>query len=189
MSVTLMQIAFMGAASSASIAGVSSLFRRRCAAIDVSNFLVSAADRFGRDRPPGVAAHRPGSSPTHQITAEGGWCSYLHSAILFFVIAMARAVRDRLLRPADLDLRARHAEGDPGLFGFVSGMVGVGLLAGTQIIRRVARQARSSDTRLVLWGCSASAPACCSAPCRISPRPAATFTILRVAAIVVPAKR
>ena len=156
----LMQIAFMGSrvvGPAAAGAIVASFSPNVCYAIDVISFLVSAS-LIGS-----VAIRRPASlrppaessgNRIHAIWIDmvAGMRFILHHAtILFFVLAMAAAlfvlgcfgplisifVRDTL-----------HASA--GLFGMVSGMVGVGLLVGTQIVRQLAR--RFSDTGLVLSG-------------------------------------
>ena len=76
-----------------------------------------------------------------------------------------------------------------GSFGYVSGMVGVGLLLGTQIIRIIARKA--SDTGLVLWGLLGIGAGVflLGAVPHIAATLAATFTIgFAFAAIMVPAQ-
>ena len=75
------------------------------------------------------------------------------------------------------------------LFGFVSGMVGVGLLVGTQALRRCANQ--WPTTRWCCPGSPGSASACCcSAPCRAARRRwRPTFIIgFAFSAIMVPAQ-
>jgi MFS family permease len=76
-----------------------------------------------------------------------------------------------------------------GLFGYVSGMVGVGLLVGTQVIRQIAK--RASDTGLVLWGLIGigAGVLLLGAVPHIAATFAATFTIgFAFAAIMVPAQ-
>jgi DHA3 family macrolide efflux protein-like MFS transporter len=158
----LMQIAFMGSRIiGPSIAGVLvySFTPRVCYAIDVISFLVSAGliASVAIVRPASLLA--PAGSSTnriHQIWIDmkAGWSFIIHhSAILFFVIAMAAGLFTIGCFGPLISIYVRDTlRADPGLFGFVSGMVGVGLLVGTQIIRQIARQAWSSDTGLVLWG-------------------------------------
>ena len=158
----LMQIAFMGSRIiGPSLAGilVARFTPAVCYTIDVISFLVSAMliASVAIVRPASLVA--PAGSSSNRIHAiwidmRAGWSFIVHhAAILFFVIAMAAGlftigcfgplisiyVRDTLLASA-------------GLFGYVSGMVGVGLLLGTQIIRQIARKPWASDTGLVLWG-------------------------------------
>ena len=156
----LMQIAFMssrvvGPAAAGAI--VASFSPNVCYAIDVVSFVVSASliGSVAIRRP--ASLQPPAESSSNRIHAiwidmVAGMRFILHHAtILFFVLAMAAAlfvlgcfgplisifVRDTL-----------HASAR--LFGAVSGMVGVGLLVGTQIVRQLAR--RFSDTGLVLSG-------------------------------------
>ena len=74
-----------------------------------------------------------------------------HAAILFFVLAMAAGLFTIGCFGPLISLYVRDTlHASAGLFGYVSGMVGVGLLVGTQVVRIIARKA--SDTGLVLWG-------------------------------------
>ena len=156
----LMQIAFMGSrivgpAAAGMIVG--QFGPNVCYALDVLSFLVSAS-LIGS-----VIIRRPASpkaateSSRNRIHAiwidmkEGMSFIVHHGAILFVVLAMAAGlftigcfgpliaifVRDSL-----------HAS--PRTFGVVSGMVGIGLLVGTQLVRMMARLAKN-DT-LVLSG-------------------------------------
>jgi MFS transporter, DHA3 family, macrolide efflux protein len=156
----LMQIAFMGSrivgpAAAGMIVG--QFGPNVCYALDVLSFLVSAS-LIGS-----VSIRRPASpkaateSSRNRIHAiwidmkEGMSFIVHHGAILFVVLAMAAGlftigcfgpliaifVRDSL-----------HAS--PRTFGVVSGMVGIGLLVGTQLVRMMARLAKN-DT-LVLSG-------------------------------------
>jgi MFS family permease len=85
---------------------------------------------------------------------RAGWSFIVHhAAILFFVIAMAAGLFTIGCFGPLISIYVRDTlKADAGLFGYVSGMVGVGLLVGTQIVRQVARKAWASDTGLVLWG-------------------------------------
>jgi MFS family permease len=196
----LMQIAFMGSRIlGPSIAGVlvARFTPTVCYAIDVISFLWSASliASVAIVRPESLAPPAGSSSNRiHQIWLDmkAGWSFIVHhSAILFFVVAMAAGlftigcfgplisifVRDTLLA-------------SPGLFGYVSGMVGVGLLVGTQVIRQVARQPWASDTALVLWGLFGigAGVLLLGAVPHIVATFAATFTIgFAFAAIMVPA--
>jgi DHA3 family macrolide efflux protein-like MFS transporter len=158
----LMQIAFMGSRIiGPSIAGVlvGRFTPQVCYAIDVISFVASASLIAS------VAIVRPASLPAasgsstnriHQIWLDMkvGWSFIIHhSAILFFVIAMAAGLFTIGCFGPLISIYVRDTlKADSGLFGYVSGMVGVGLLAGTQIIRQVARQPWASDTGLVLCG-------------------------------------
>ena len=156
----LMQMAFMGSrivgpATAGLIVG--QFGPKLCYALDVVSFLVSAS-LIGSviiRRPASMKA--PTESSRNRIHAiwfdmrEGMSFIVHHGAILFVVLAMAAGlftigcfgpliaifVRDSL-----------HAS--PRVFGIVSGMVGIGLLVGTQLIRMMARHA-TNDT-LVLSG-------------------------------------
>src|SRR5262249_20629204 len=156
----LMQLAFMGSriigpATAGAI--VSAFTPRVCYLLDVASFLISATliGSVAIRRPAALQA-APGSSSNriHQIwidMKQGMSFILHHAAILFFVLRMAAGrfaigcfaplisiwVRDTL-----------HASA--GLFGFVSGNVGVGMLIGTQIVRRLSRQV--TDTTMVLAG-------------------------------------
>jgi DHA3 family macrolide efflux protein-like MFS transporter len=156
----LMQIAFMGSrivGPATAGALVAAFGPNVCYALDVLSFLISAAligsvviRRPSSERPPTESSR----NRIHAIwidMKEGMKFILHHAAILFVVLAMAAGlftigcfgpliaifVRDSL-----------HASAR--VFGFVSGMVGAGLLVGTQAVRRMARQA-SNDT-LVLSG-------------------------------------
>jgi MFS family permease len=156
----LMQIAFMGSriVGPATAGTIAATFGPRvCYAIDVVSFVVSAA-LIGSVtiRRPAAAQAPPGSSSNriHAIwrdMIEGVNFIVHHPAVLFVVLAMAAGlftigcfgpliaifVRDTL-----------HASAR--LFGFVSGMVGVGLLVGTQALRKYA--SHLADDTLVLSG-------------------------------------
>ena len=114
-----------------------------------------------------------------------------HAAILFFVLAMAAGLFiDRLLRSVDCDLRARHAARELRPFGYVSGMVGVGLLVGTQVVRQLAqRHERPTPARAVGAGGIGAGVLLLGAVPHIVATLAATFTIgFAFAPIMVPAQ-
>jgi DHA3 family macrolide efflux protein-like MFS transporter len=195
----LMQIAFMGSriigpATAGAI--VAAFTPKVCYLIDVASFLVSAAliGSVTITRPAALpAAGGSSSNRIHKIWLDmvEGWRFIAHhAAILFFVLAMAAGlftigcfgplisiwVRDML-----------HA--NAGLFGFVSGTVGVGMLIGTQIVRQMAR--RFSDTSLVLAGLVGigAGVLLLGAVPHIAAAFAATFTIgFAFGAIIVPAQ-
>jgi DHA3 family macrolide efflux protein-like MFS transporter len=156
----LMQIAFMGSriigpATAGAI--VSTFTPRACYIVDVLSFVISASligsvviRRLATMQAPAESS----SNRIHQIwldMKQGMTFILHHAAILFFVLAMAAGlftigcfgplisiwVRDTL-----------HAR--ENLFGYVSGNVGVGMLIGTQIVRRLSKHV--SDTTMVLAG-------------------------------------
>jgi MFS transporter, DHA3 family, macrolide efflux protein len=196
----LMQIAFMGSRIvGPSIAGLLVKFftPQVCYEIDVVSFVASAGliASVAIVRPASLLA--PAGSSTnriHQIWIDmkAGWSFIIHhSAILFFVIAMAAGLFTIGCFGPLISIYVRDTlKADSGLFGYVSGMVGVGLLVGTQVIRQIARQAWSSDTGLVLWGLFGigAGVLLLGAVPHIAATFAATFTIgFAFAAIMVPA--
>ena len=158
----LMQIAFMGSRIvGPSVAGVlvARFTPTVCYAIDVISFLVSAGliASVTIVRPASLQA--PTGSSSNRIHAiwidmRAGWSFIVHhAAILFFVIAMAAGLFTIGCFGPLISIYFRDTlRASAGLFGYVSGMVGVGLLVGTQIIRQIARKPWASDTGLVLWG-------------------------------------
>jgi MFS family permease len=158
----LMQIAFMGSRIvGPSVAGVlvGRFTPAVCYAIDVISFLVSAGliASVTIVRPASLQA--PTGSSSNRIHAiwidmRAGWSFIVHhAAILFFVIAMAAGLFTIGCFGPLISIYVRDTlKASAGLFGYVSGMVGVGLLVGTQIIRQIARKPWASDTGLVLGG-------------------------------------
>ena len=138
----------------------------------------------------------PAASSSNRIHAiwidmKAGWSFIVHhAAILFFVIAMAAGLFTIGCFGPLISIYVRDTlHASAGLFGYVSGMVGVGLLLGTQIIRQVAKKA--SDTGLVLWGLVGigGGVLLLGAVPHIAATLAATFTIgFAFAAIMVPAQ-
>ena len=196
----LMQIAFMGSRIvGPSVAGLLVKFftPQVCYEIDVVSFVVSACliASVAIVRPASLLA--PGGSSTnriHQIWVDmrAGWSFIIHhSAILFFVIAMAAGLFTIGCFGPLISIYVRDTlKADSGLFGYVSGMVGVGLLAGTQVIRQIARRIPASDTGLVLWGLAGigGGVLLLGAVPHIAATFGATFTIgFAFAAIMVPA--
>jgi MFS family permease len=156
----LMQIAFMSSrivGPAAAGAMVARFTPKACYAIDVLSFVASAAliGSVPIKRPPSTQATLESSSNRiHAIWRDmvaGMQFIVHHSAILFFVIAMAAGLFTIGCFGPLISIYVRDTlQASARSFGYVSGMVGVGLLAGTQIIRVIAR--RASDTGLVLWG-------------------------------------
>ncbi len=195
----LMQIAFMGMrvlGPAAAGAVVAQAGPNTCYVLDVLSFLVSAMliGSVVIRRPPG--SKKPAESSTNRIHAiwidmqAGASFIFHHGPILFVVLAMAAGlftigcfgpliaifVRDTL-----------HASARS--FGIVSGMVGLGMLVGTQIIRQLSR-ALANDT-LVLSGLAGigAAVLLLGAVPHIAATTAATFLIgFAFAAIIVPAQ-
>lgn len=195
----LMQIAFMGSRviGPAAAGAIAATFGpKTCYALDVLSFIFSAS-LIGSviiRRPPSAQAQTASSSNRiHAIVrdmGEGVNFIFHHAAVLFVVLAMAAGlftigcfgpliaifVRDTL-----------HASA--GLFGIISGMVGVGLLAGTQLLRRFA--AHLPDHMLVLSGLAGigAGVLLLGAVPFVPATLAATFTIgFAFAAIMVPAQ-
>jgi MFS family permease len=125
----------------------------------VASFLVSATliASVAIVRPASLQA--PTGSSTNRIHAiwvdmKAGW-SFIahHAAILFFVVAMAAGLFTIGCFGPLISIYVRDTlHASAGLFGYVSGMVGVGLLVGMQIVREIAKRSKASDTGLVLWG-------------------------------------
>ena len=194
----LMQIAFMssriiGPATAGAI--VARFTPQVCYEIDVASFLISASliASVAIVRPASLQA--PTGSSSNRIHAiwvdmKAGWSFIVHhAAILFFVIAMAAGLFTIGCFGPLISLYVRDTlKASAGLFGYVSGMVGVGLLIGTQIVRQIAK--RASDTGLVLWGLIGIGLGVLllGAVPHIAATLAATFTIgFAFAAIMVPA--
>src|SRR6185503_16704553 len=156
----LMQIAFMGSrivGPAAAGAMVARFTPKVCYAIDVLSFVFSAALIGSVPIKRALSAQATLESSSNRIHAI--WRDMVagmrfiahHSAILFFVIAMAAGLFTIGCFGPLISIFVRDTlRASARSFGYVSGMVGVGLLVGTQIIRIVAR--RASDTGLVLWG-------------------------------------
>jgi MFS family permease len=157
----LMQIAFMGSriiGPGAAGAIVATLGPRVCYALDVLSFVLSAAliGSVAIRRAPTTAAAttQSSSSRIHQIwldMRQGVVFIVHHPAIIFVVLAMAAGLFTIGCFGPLIAIYVRDNLGASArLFGFISGMVGVGLLVGTQIIRKIA--ARVSDDVMVLSG-------------------------------------
>jgi MFS transporter, DHA3 family, macrolide efflux protein len=195
----LMQIAFMGSriigpATAGAI--VAAFTPNVCYLIDVGSFVVSAA-LIGSvliTRPPAAAAAEGSSSNRiHRIWQDmvEGWKFIIHHpSILFFVLAMAAGLFTIGCFGPLISIYVRDTlHATAGLFGFVSGTVGVGMLIGTQIVRQLSR--RFSDTSLVLGGLLGigAGVLLLGAVPHIAAAFAATFTIgFAFGAILVPAQ-
>ena len=145
----LMQIAFMGSriiGPGAAGAVVSTFGPAVCYIIDVASFLVSAAliSSVAIRRPPATAAAvASSSSRIHQIWIDmraGIHFIFRHAAVLFVVLAMAAGLFTIGCFAPLIAIYVRDSlQATARLFGYVSGMVGFGMLVGTQVIRKIAR--------------------------------------------------
>src|SRR2546430_3123577 len=156
----LMQIAFMGSRIVGPAAAgmlVGQFGPNVCYSFDVLSFLVSAS-LIGSviiRRPASMKA--PTESSSNRIHAiwidmrEGMSFVVHHGPILFVVMAMAAGLFTIGCFGPLIAIFVRDTlHGSARLFGFVSAMVGVGLLIGTQVIRKIA--VRFTDDVLVLSG-------------------------------------
>jgi DHA3 family macrolide efflux protein-like MFS transporter len=156
----LMQIAFMGSRIVGPAAAgmlVGQFGPNVCYSLDVLSFLASATliGSVTIRRPASTKA--PTESSTNRIHAiwidmrEGMSFIVHHGAILFGVLAMAAGLFTiGCFGPLIAIFVRDWLHASPRTFGIVSGMVGVGLLTGTQLIRMMARHA-TNDT-LILSG-------------------------------------
>jgi MFS family permease len=155
----LMQLAMMGvrvigpAAAGALVAAFGATI---CYAFDVASFLASAA-LIGS-----VAIVRPRSAPRRESSnsrvqavlydmGEGMRFIAHHAALSFVVLAMAAGLFTiGCFGPLIAVYVREWLHASSGVFGIVSAMVGLGMLAGTPAVRRIA--AHMSNTTLVLIG-------------------------------------
>jgi len=158
----LMQIAFMGSrivGPGAAGAIVAAFGPTICYGIDVASFLISALLIAS------VAIHRAVAQPTavspdssinriHQIwldMRQGLQFILHHAAVLFVVLAMAAGLFTVGCFGPLVAIHVRDTlQGSERLFGIVSGTVGVGMLLGTQMMRRLSQ--RFADDVVVLSG-------------------------------------
>ena len=157
---SLMQIAFMGSriVGPASAGAIASTFGPRvCYAIDVGSFVVSATliGSVAIRRPAAASAATASSSNrVHAIwmdMRQGVSFILHHAALLFVVLAMAAGLFTIGCFGLLIAIFLRDTlHGGPRLCGFVSGLIGVGLLVGTQVVRVMSR--RTPDDTLVLSG-------------------------------------
>jgi MFS transporter, DHA3 family, macrolide efflux protein len=156
----LMQIAFMGSriiGPATAGAMVAAFGPASCYAVDVLSFLVSASligSVVIRRPATTVAAVQSSGSRIRVIwtdMGEGIAFIFHHAAVLFVVLAMAAGLFTIGCFGPLIAIYVRETlHAAARLFGIVSGMIGVGLLAGTQGVRVLARQVKN-DT-LVLSG-------------------------------------
>jgi DHA3 family macrolide efflux protein-like MFS transporter len=156
----LMQIAFMGMRiiGPGAAGAITGLFGPSvCYAIDVASFVVSAAliGSVAIGRP--ASAPSAGESSSNRIHAiwrdmrEGLSFIVHHAAVLFVVIAMAAGLFTIGCFGPLIAIYVRdNLHGNPQLFGLVNGMIGVGLLVGTQVLRKLT--AHVKEDTMVLSG-------------------------------------
>ncbi|HZR23218.1 MAG TPA: MFS transporter [Vicinamibacterales bacterium] len=156
----LMQIAFMGSRIvGPATAGV--LVARfgpgACYGLDVLSFFISASfigSVMIRRPPSDRTAAESSSNRIHAIWIDmRAGMSFIahHAAILFVVLAMAAGMFVIGCFGPLIAIYVRDTlQASAGIFGYVSGTVGVGLLVGTQVLRPLAQKVKS-DT-LVLSG-------------------------------------
>jgi DHA3 family macrolide efflux protein-like MFS transporter len=195
----LMQIAFLGSrivGPATAGAMVAAFGPASCYAVDVLSFLVSASliGSVVIRRPPAAAA--PAESSGNRIhaiwTDMGQGMTFIlhHAAVLFVVLAMAAGLFTIGCFGPLIAIYVRETlHAAARLFGLVSGMIGVGLLAGTQGIRALARHVKN-DTLVFsgLAGIGAGVLLLGAVPL-VSATLAGAFTIgFAFAAIMVPAQ-
>jgi DHA3 family macrolide efflux protein-like MFS transporter len=157
----LMQMAMMGTrvvGPAAAGALVSAFGARVCYAIDFVTFLLSAAFigsvAILRPPPPPEARGESANSRVHAIVrdmGEGMRFIFHHAAMSFVVMAMAAGMFVIGCFGPLIAIYVReslHAES--GVFGVVSAMVGVGMMTGVPVVRRLS--GRMASTTLVLGG-------------------------------------
>jgi len=144
----LMQIAFMGSriVGPAAAGAIASTFGPRvCYALDVFSFVASAAliGSVAIQRTAAVPASTESSSNRiHAIwrdMREGMSFIFHHAAVFFVVMAMAAGLFIIGCFGPLIAIYVRDTlHGSARLFGLVSGIIGVGLLVGTQVMRKLA---------------------------------------------------
>jgi len=144
----LMQIAFMGSriVGPAAAGAIASTFGPRvCYALDVFSFVASAAliGSVSIQRTAAVPASTESSSNRiHAIwrdMREGMSFIFHHAAVFFVVMAMAAGLFIIGCFGPLIAIYVRDTlHGSARLFGLVSGIIGVGLLVGTQVMRKLA---------------------------------------------------
>jgi DHA3 family macrolide efflux protein-like MFS transporter len=156
----LMQIAFMGSrvvGPGAAGATVGALGPAVCYGVDVASFLISAALIASVAIQRATAAPRGEGLSTnriHQIwldMRQGLSFIVHHAAVVFVVMAMAAGLFTVGCFGPLVAIHVRDTlHGTERLFGIVSGTVGFGMLAGTQVMRELSQ--RFADDLIVLSG-------------------------------------
>jgi MFS family permease len=155
----LMQLAMMGvrvigpAAAGALVAAFGATI---CYTLDVASFLASAAliGSVAIMRPPsaprGVSSNSRVGAVLHEMGEGMRFISH-HAALSFVVLAMAASLFTiGCFGPLIAVYVREWLHASSGVFGIVSAMVGLGMLAGTPAVRRLAAQ--MSNSTLVLIG-------------------------------------
>jgi len=156
----LMQIAMMGVRIVGPLSAgvlVAMLGANVCYALDAASFVASACliGTVAIVRPPMPGPSGPSSKGkvaalAHEM-AEGTRFILRHAAVLFVVAAMAAGLFTiGCFGPLVAVFVRESLHQKAGVFGVVSAMVGVGLLAGTVAIRRIAK--RASHDAMVFGG-------------------------------------
>ena len=155
----LMQLAMMGvrvigpAAAGVLVAAFGATI---CYSLDVVSFLGSAAliGSVAIIRPPMPPRTVSANSRVHAVfhdMSEGIRFIFHHAALFFVVMAMAAGLFTiGCFGPLIAVYVREWLHGSSGVFGIVSAMVGVGMMAGTPAVRRFA--IRASNSTLVLSG-------------------------------------
>jgi MFS family permease len=156
----LMQLAMMGVRVVGPAAAgvlVSAFGPAVCYSFDVASFVASAAliSSVAIVRPPQPprSPNRPSNSVAGVLhdMSEGSRFIFHHAALSFVVLAMAAGLFTIGCFGPLIAIYVRESlHARPGIFGIVSAMVGVGMLVGTPLVRRVAGSL--SNTTLVLGG-------------------------------------
>lgn len=156
----LMQMAMMGVRIVGPLAAgvlVAALGAGICYAVDGISFVLSACLIGSVAIVRSTAALRAGPSPNSRVRAllhemfEGMRFIFGHAALLFVVLAMAAGLFTIGCFGPLIAVYVRESLHETSaVFGVVSGMVGVGMLIGTQLMRRIA--STMSHDRMVLGG-------------------------------------
>jgi MFS family permease len=156
MQISMMGVRIIGPASAGAL--VAAFGPGICYGVDVVSFVVSAgliaSVTITRPVPPPQAAGESANSRIHQVwseLAEGLRYIVHHRALSFVVLAMSAGLFTiGCFGPLIAIFVRESLHASSGVFGLVSAMVGVGLLAGTQGLRVVARHV--SNETMVLSG-------------------------------------
>ena len=128
------------------------LTEKACFYLDTATFVFSAMmiARLAIDRPARAQTEKTVKSLTQDFLA-GNRFIFTHAGLTFVFMAMAAAmfVMSSFSPLISIYIRDSLAAG-PALFGFISAMVGVGLIVGTQLVTRLAKQ--RSKAHVVLSG-------------------------------------
>jgi MFS family permease len=195
----LMQLAFLGARIlGPAVAGelVVLLGPSSCYALDVLSFFASASlvGSVVIRRPPSTASARESSSDRVRDIlvdmTEGSKFIFHHGAIVFVVLAMAAGMFIVGCFGPLISIYVRDTlRASAGAFGFVSGTVGIGMLVGTQLVRRLVQHMKYETLVLAgLAGIGAAVLLLGAVP-HIAATVVATFGIgFSFGAIIVPAQ-